>query len=627
MITKPKLTVGIATHEDPNVVLMLQSLLMQPIDGIEFLVVDNKPDAPTAGELHKYFREAGVRCVKMPESQGTSGPRQRLFDEATGEAVLVMDSHVMLRPGTLQKLIAFYDANPGCRDLLTGPLLSSKRQVMATHYNPGWRSEMWGMWGQAWKAPDGQIVSAVNVGGRATIVEMPICTPIEVDACKYGDHGKLLAERGYAMLGLQDSDDFVIPGMGLGLFTCRRDAWVNFHPDFRGFGGAEQYIHDKFKMRGNCTRSLGFLPWWHLFAKLVKKTYSPRLEDKLANTIIGRKDLGQPLDDVRQHFVEERKRLKPAIWDATVANPLGKLDSRPSATIEDLYKRVIEARGGFQKHMPLVRELASQCEHVTEITATKGSTVAILAGMGGEGTSTTVPEFVEGRPLPSGFVSWNTDKSDVVENAIKLAPWARIERRPFEGVASETDMLLLSGERPAESFARELQWFSPAVRRWLVLHDIMRHKSLLPIVKNLLNEGWFVIATSGDQNGLAIFGKQERDRPASIVHAWHPGFGPGTELKTLLKSLGIEQSPTCDCNGKALQMDLWGVDGCRANFDQIVQWMRDGQGRWGWKDKLLAAAMAVKTGLAFKLNPMDPFPALVEEAIRRAEVKQQAAAA
>jgi hypothetical protein len=66
-------------------------------------------------------------------------------------------------------------------------------------------------------------------------------------------------------------------------------------------------------------------------------------------------------------------------------------------------------------------------------------------------------------------------------------------------------------------------------------------------------------------------------------------------------------------------MDLWGVDGCRANQEQIVQWMRDGQGRWGWKEKMTAATKAVTTGLAFKLNPLDPYPGLIDEAIRRAE--------
>jgi hypothetical protein len=69
-------------------------------------------------------------------------------------------------------------------------------------------------------------------------------------------------------------------------------------------------------------------------------------------------------------------------------------------------------------------------------------------------------------------------------------------------------------------------------------------------------------------------------------------------------------------------MDAWGVAGCLTNRDQIIQWMRDGQSRWGWRDKLAAAAKAVQIGLAFKLNPLDPFPSLIDEAIRRADKEQ-----
>ena len=72
-------------------------------------------------------------------------------------------------------------------------------------------------------------------------------------------------------------------------------------------------------------------------------------------------------------------------------------------------------------------------------------------------------------------------------------------------------------------------------------------------------------------------------------------------------------------------MDLWGVAGCRARIDEIVAWMRDGQQRWGWAEKIAAGAKAVATGIAFKINWGDPFPGLIEEAIRRAEEKGEPA--
>jgi hypothetical protein len=101
-----------------------------------------------------------------------------------------------------------------------------------------------------------------------------------------------------------------------------------------------------------------------------------------------------------------------------------------------------------------------------------------------------------------------------------------------------------------------------------------------------------------------------------------PTAGPGTELMELLKSLGIQESPGCACNAKARQMNAWGVAGCKERRDEIVQWLRDGQQLFGWKEKLTAAANAARTGLAFHLNWLDPIPGMFEEALRRAEGKQ-----
>lgn len=109
--------------------------------------------------------------------------------------------------------------------------------------------------------------------------------------------------------------------------------------------------------------------------------------------------------------------------------------------------------------------------------------------------------------------------------------------------------------------------------------------------------------------------------PASFpkFHARAQTGGPGTELRGLLASLGITEPPNCDCSARMRQMDEWGVHGCRVNADQIAGWLREGQGEWGWADKLKAGALALATGLAFKLNWADPFPGLIDEAIRRAE--------
>ena len=610
---KPKLTIGMAVYDDPNGVLYsMQSLRLHHAalaPDVELLVVDNKPDAPDGDALRTFLKRAGIRYVPAPEIHGTSAPRERVFREAKGDAVLCIDAHVLLAPRAIEKLLAFYEAHPDCNDLITGPMIGDSLDSLSTHYNPGWRSEMWGMWGQAWKAPTGEVVSVVNDQGRASFVRLADAeaTTTPEPEILYPGHADALVALGFKRLGWNDDDDFVIPGMGLGLFSCRREAWVGFHSEFKGFGGAEHYIHEKFRQRGDCTRSLGFLKWWHRFAKIGGIKYPIRLEEKLRNTIIAHQDLGLPLDDVRRHFVEERKRLTPAAWDKLVDHSAAPI----LPTFDDLYDRVRTSKGTIEQHMPTLRHLAEQCQHVTEFTRTKGSTVALAAGLTGT------------------LVSYNTDTNRLVDEAAKLAPWATIARNQPEVVPiQETDLLFLGGDRDAARLALELATYTN-VRRWIVLHDIARHSALATVAAEFLKENpqWFVSTFDLKQGGLVVLSRDERDRPAQTIHAWPPGYGPGTELKAILASLGIQPSPTCDCRARANQMDLWGVEGCKANREQIIKWMRDGQQRWGWKDKLSATAAAVKTGLAFKLNPLDPFPSLIDEAIRRAEAPSYSIAA
>jgi hypothetical protein len=51
--------------------------------------------------------------------------------------------------------------------------------------------------------------------------------------------------------------------------------------------------------------------------------------------------------------------------------------------------------------------------------------------------------------------------------------------------------------------------------------------------------------------------------------------GPGTELKKLLKTIGITATPNCSCNARARTMDANGCDWCEDNIDTIVGWLRE----------------------------------------------------
>ena len=48
--------------------------------------------------------------------------------------------------------------------------------------------------------------------------------------------------------------------------------------------------------------------------------------------------------------------------------------------------------------------------------------------------------------------------------------------------------------------------------------------------------------------------------------------GPGTELKKLL-SWWFRPDDSCECDARAMQMNAWGVEGCRERLETIVQWL------------------------------------------------------
>ena len=100
----------------------------------------------------------------------------------------------------------------------------------------------------------------------------------------------------------------------------------------------------------------------------------------------------------------------------------------------------------------------------------------------------------------------------------------------------------------------------------------------------------------------AVVSKSIKERPLP------PPPGPGTELKALLKKVGITASPGCSCNKRAQLMDEneskepgW----CEANLETICDWLQEE----ATKRKLPFVRMAAKI--------------LVRQAIRNARKKGQ----
>lgn len=93
-----------------------------------------------------------------------------------------------------------------------------------------------------------------------------------------------------------------------------------------------------------------------------------------------------------------------------------------------------------------------------------------------------------------------------------------------------------------------------------------------------------------------------------------PTTGPGTELEGLIKLLGKSINQSCECGRIRDWMNLWGVEGCRANLEFIVGHLESQKQLQSLWTLAAAAALAVRHGLPPSVR------GLVEEAIKRAEL-------
>ena len=210
-----RLTIGMATFDDyDGVYFTLQALRLyhsEVLDQVELLVVDNHPDGPCAEPLKRLENSIpNYRYLPLASSTGTAS-RELVIREAGGDFVLCIDCHVFLVPGAVRRLIDYFDANPQSADLIQGPMIHDDLIRIESHLDPTWRAGMFGTWGSDPAAAD------------------------------------------------PDGEPFEIGMHGLGLFACRRTAWPGFNPLFRGFGGEEGYIHEKFRRAGR-PRALLALP-------------------------------------------------------------------------------------------------------------------------------------------------------------------------------------------------------------------------------------------------------------------------------------------------------------------------------------------------------------------------------
>lgn len=252
---KPSLCIACATYQSFDTVWATFTSLKanHPVRNVELLCGDNFGTR----EVEDFCKKAGVRYFVDAKRTGTAYPRGRLFEEAASSWVCCIDDHVILPTGVVQKMLDHVESAGDSNDLFQGPIVHPAGWV-STHQAPIWQDRMLGVWQTDERGTD------------------PASPPFEI-----GMHG-------------------------LGLFLCRKAAFPGFNRNFRGFGGEEYYLHQKFKRRGDRVWCLPWMRWHHRDRPPgVKPPYPNMTEDRVWNYYAAFDELSQDNASVRKHFLEQ----------------------------------------------------------------------------------------------------------------------------------------------------------------------------------------------------------------------------------------------------------------------------------------------------------------------------------
>lgn len=234
-----------ATYDDyDGVFFTIQSLRMYHemcnTDNIEYIILDNNPNSAN-GQATKSFVTGGLSKLGKyisKEDKCSSFNKYEIVKYATGKYVLIIDCHVLLVQNAINNLLDYYLDNKNCKNLVQGPLIYDDLTHVSTHFDSNWSGDMYGTWGT--------------------------------------DHEKYKIGK-----------PFEIKMQGMGFCSFERKNWPGISEHFKGFGGEEGYIAEKFRRNGGQNICLPKLGWVHRFGRPNGVKYPLILEDRIWNYFIG----------------------------------------------------------------------------------------------------------------------------------------------------------------------------------------------------------------------------------------------------------------------------------------------------------------------------------------------------
>ncbi len=265
------LTIGMATHDDfDGVYFSIQSLRLHHKlnSDVELIVIDTNPNSNHSKPIQDLKGWIpNLKYISINKS-GTSS-RDEIFKNANGKYTICMDCHVIFPSGAIDSLLKYYEDNPDCKNIVQGPMLYDNIKSYATHFKPIWNQHMYGVW------------------------------DTDARSCQKGE-------------------PFEIPMMGLGVFSCETKNWLGFNKLFRGFGGEEGYIHEKFRRAGGKAICLPDFKWLHRFGRPDGVNYRLVLEDRIWNYFVGWLELTKDPEDPMIHDIYNH--FKSSIPEGSIDN-------------------------------------------------------------------------------------------------------------------------------------------------------------------------------------------------------------------------------------------------------------------------------------------------------------------
>jgi hypothetical protein len=255
------------------------------------------------------------------------------------------------------------------------------------------------------------------------------------------------------------------------------------------------------------------------------------------------------------------------------------------------------------QHFGLYMKYGSRCNSILELNKRRETTLFWAASLNARKCKKGACSK-EACDCDSRMLSYNQENDSLlvlIADAVaeKKGRLAAFEHRPYT-VGQELppldetyDLLYLNEDNSFKRISDILAMYSDNINKYIVLRGaIAQHAGMkgedwqqpgmFHAIKMFIkkNPEWFIAEHSQNQYGFTVLSKVQDDRPETPIVIWPKSddagasCGAGSELRNILKKLGIESSPTCACNAYALQMDNDGPDACEARIESILDWLK-----------------------------------------------------